>query len=187
MKQIYFILLCAFLPISVFAQIVKEGDVFTEVTEVEGKVIFIKEINLSEEVDVAYPKLKEWGRENYGKDPFISSIRYDDRNKEIIAKSRVELLLPPNTKNVREKVVMRYRLNAFLFQDKCVLEVKEISYMLDSSKKTASKKNVLRAEDMILESAIEAEESLKELKENTRKSTIYFLNELVKGLEKAVE
>lgn len=167
------------------AQIVKDGEKFTDVTSVDGKVVFIKEISLAERTPVTYEKLKEWARDNFGKDPFISSVRYDAKNNEVIAKSRIELLLPPDSKNAREKVVMRYRLNAFLFGSKCVMEVKSISYMVDSAKKTGQA--VLKAEDVIVDSVIKADDPNFELKKNIQKSTLYFLNELAKGLEVIME
>lgn len=169
------------------AQIAKDGELFTDVKTVDGNVVFIKEINLPDRDSSTFSKLREWAKENFGKDPFVSSVRYDAKNMEIIAKSRIELLLPPDSKNVKEKVVMRYRLNAFIFQNKCVLEVKSISYMLDASKKALVKQTVQKAEDMIVDSVIKTDDPLFELKKNTQKSTIYFLNELALGLEKAME
>lgn len=187
MKHVVFTIIGLLCTIFGFAQIVKDGDSFADVVTVDGNVVFIKEINLQTKSPATFSKLKDWAKENFGKDPFVSSVRYDQKNEEIIAKSRIELLLPPDSKNVREKVVMRYRLNAFLFQNKCVIEVKSISYMLDSSKKTIAGQAVVKAEDMIADGAIKAEDPLAELKANTRKSTIYFLNELVEGLESSIK
>lgn len=169
------------------AQIVKDGEAFSDVTTFDGKVVFLKELKLNAgDSEKNYKVLKEWGRENFSKDPFVSSVRYDARNKEIIAKSRIELLLPPNAKNVREKVVMRYRLNAFIFQDKCVLEVKDISYMYNSTTEKSAQK-IFRAEEMITNQVLEEQGALNELRLNTKKSTLYFLNELLDGLAAVIK
>lgn len=169
------------------AQIVKDGELFSDVVTFEGKVVFLKEFKLKEtDPDKSFPQLKEWARENFSRDPFVSSVRYDAKNKEIIAKSRIELLLPPNSKGVKETIVMRYRVNAFIFQDKCVLEVKDISYMYNSNADKNAQK-IFKAEEMITNLALKESGPLSELKANTRKGTIYYLNELTQGLKTAVQ
>jgi hypothetical protein len=183
--QYTIILICILLPGMAFSQVVKQGEKFTEVPLVEGKVTFLKEIPSRKEVskELNYAILKEWAIINYGKDPFISSVRHDEKNSEFIAKSRIELLLPANSKGVREKMVMRYRINGFLFQDKCVLEITEISYLYENSKNNTLLPRVIRAEDFITDTAIGTRDNIHEYKENTRKSTLYFLNEVAKDFE----
>ncbi len=183
--QYTIILICILLPGMAFSQVVKQGEKFTEVPLVEGKVTFLKEIPSRKEVskESNYAILKEWAIINYGKDPFISSVRHDEKNSEFIAKSRIELLLPANSKGVREKMVMRYRINGFLFQDKCVLEITEISYLYENSKNNTLLPRVIRAEDFITDTAIGTRDNIHEYKENTRKSTLYFLNEVAKDFE----
>lgn len=174
-------------PIVCSAQIVKDGQSISDVTTFEGKVVFLKELKLNNpNAEQSYLLLKEWARENFSKDPFVSSVRYDAKNKEIIAKSRIELVLPPNSKGVRETIIMRYRVNGFIFQNKCVLEVKDITYMYNSSKEKNAQK-IFKAEEMITDSALKEQGTLMELKANTKKGTIYFLNELVLGLKSAVQ
>ncbi|WP_165022331.1 DUF4468 domain-containing protein [Dysgonomonas sp. ZJ279] len=169
-----------------FAQVVKQGEKFMEVSEVEGKVVFLKEIQLKEGTSERdnYQILREWAKVNYDKDPFRSSVRYDNRNREIIAKSRVELVLPIDTKGVREKMIMRYRINAFLFQGKCVLEVTDIIYLYENTKSDKQPfPRLIRAEDFITDKQLEEIGGHLEFKQNTRKSTFYFLNELSQDLE----
>lgn len=184
-KYLYFII-TFFLSTSCFAQVVKQGEKFTNVPEIEGKVIFLKEVSLvgSMSTDGNYALLKDWSIEQYGKEPFVSSIRHDTKNKEFIAKSRVELLLPANSKGVREKMVMRYRINGFIFQDKCVLEITEISYLYENSSKNKLLPRIIRAEDFITDNAINIDDEVKEYRDNTRKSTLFFLNEIGESLEK---
>lgn len=189
MNRCLLIIVCFLFSITSFAQVTNRGNKFTEVYEVDGKVVFIKEIqsksNLSTES--VYAILKNWAKDNYGKDPFISSVRYDGENHEIIAKSRIELLLPANSKGEREKIVMRYRVNSFIFQEKCILEITELVYLYDNPKKAKILPRVSRAEDLITDSAIAINDNVSELRANTRKSTLYFLNELADGLEKRLK
>jgi hypothetical protein len=80
-------------------------------------------------------------------------------------------------------MIMRYRINGFLFKDKCVLEITEISYLYENSKKNKLLPRVMRAEDFITDKAIATEDELQEYKTNTQKSTLYFLNELSESFE----
>jgi len=185
MKRILICIVCSLLYITSFAQIARQGDKYTDVPLFEGKVTFIKEVpakaNLSAEGN--YTIMKDWAGVNFGKDPFVSSIRYGYQKRDFIAKSRIELLLPPDSNGVREKMVMRYRVNGFLFKDKCVLEITDISYLYENSGKNSLLSRIIRAEDFITEDAIKVNDSFQELKTNTRKSTLYFLNELVADFE----
>lgn len=179
MKNLLYSILILF-SVPSFSQVVKQGDKFVEVSVIEGKVTFLKEIPTKKEisVDANYKILKEWAIVNYGKDPFISSVRHDAQNKEFIAKSRIELLLPANSKGIREKMIMRYRINGFIFQDKCILEVTGISYLYENAKNNKLLPRIVRAEDFITDDAIGIEDNIKEFRVNTRKSTLYFLNQI---------
>lgn len=185
MKKTILYLICSLLPLLGSAQIVKLGERFTKVPVIEEKVTFIKEIPTRKGVStqVSYKLLKEWAADNYGRDPFISSVRYDAAKNGFIAKSRIELLLPANSKGVREKMIMRYRINGFLHNENCVLEVTEISYLYENSNKSKLLPRVIRAEDFITDDAIAAKDELQEYRVNTRKSTLYFLEELTKDFE----
>lgn len=186
MTRLILYIFCSLISISGFSQVVKLGESFSDVPMVQGKVVFLKEIPAKKgfSTDANYNVLKDWAKNNYGRDPFISSVRYDTRNKEIIAKSRIELLLPANTKGVREKMIMRYRVNTFLFEDKCVLEITDISYMYQNTKGDQTLPKIVRAEDFITDKALDINDILTELRSNTRKSTLFFLNELAKDFEK---
>ncbi|MDR2954461.1 MAG: hypothetical protein LBV43_05220 [Prevotella sp.] len=188
MKRLLIFLTFALFIFSGFAQVAKVGETFTgaSIPVIEDKVTFLKEIPLKKELseDDNYKLLREWAISKYGKDPFISSLRHDKRNKEFIAKSRIELLLPENSKGVREKMVMRYRMNGFLFQDKCVLEITEISYMSENASKNKILPRINRAEDFISDAALEKNDEIKEYRENTRKATLYFLDEIGEDFEK---
>jgi hypothetical protein len=185
MKKIIFYITCSLLPALCFAQVVKLGERFTKVPVIEEKVTFIKEIPMKNGISTGdnYKLLKQWATDSYGRDPFISSVRYDGVSQEFIAKSRIELVLPANAKGIREKMIMRYRVNGFLIKDKCVLEITEISYLYENSKKNKMLPRVMRAEDFITDEAIATEDGLQEYKINTLKSTLYFLDELSKSFE----
>lgn len=186
MKKYLLHIICSLLSVACYAQVVHLEEKFTEVPVIDGKVTFLKEIPLKASLskDANYKIMKDWAIVNYGKDPFISSLRHDTKNKEFIAKSRIELLLPVNSKGVQEKMVMRYRINGFIFQDKCVLEITEISYMYENANKNKLLPRVIRAEDFITDAAIAIDDEVKEYKENTRKSSLFFLNEISEDFEK---
>lgn len=186
MKRILLCTICSLLAIASFAQVVRLGEEFTEVPVIEGKIVFLKEIpapagNLKE---ANYRLLTDWAGINYGKEPFVSSIRYDKKNHEFIAKSRIELILPENSKGVREKMIMRYRINGFLVQDKCVLEITDISFLYENSSKDNILPRVIRAEDFITDKAIAMQDHIQELRKNTRISTLFFLNQISASFEK---
>lgn len=186
MKKYLLHIICCLLSVAGYAQVVHEGEKFTAVPVVDGKVTFLKEIPLKAGIskEANYKILKDWAIVNYGKDPFISSVRHDTKNQEFIAKSRVELLLPVNAKGIQEKMVMRYRINGFIFQDKCVLEITEISYLYENANKNKLLPRVIRAEEFITDDAIAKDDNVKEYKEKTRKGTLYFLDETSEDLEK---
>ena len=186
MKKIATYILVSLLSSMSFAQVVKQGEKFTKVPVIEGKVTFLKEIPLKGDIPAEenYRLLKEWAIVNYGKDPFISSVRHDPNNQEFIAKSRIELLLPANAKGVREKIIMRYRINGFIFRNKCVLEITEISYLYDNSKNKKMLPRIIRAEDFITDNALTIKDELVEFRINTKKSTLFFLDEISEDFEK---
>ncbi|SHF60613.1 DUF4468 domain-containing protein [Dysgonomonas macrotermitis] len=176
------ITICFCLSITnIYSQDLLQNQKFTYVPTFEGKVIFLKEIPLvSTNLDNSYTLLKDWCKTTYAAEPLISNIRYDNTNKEVVIKSKIELLLPPNAKNVREKVTMTYHLNTFIFNNKCVFELKDITYLLPNSRKS------VKAEDMITDRALSLKDDGHEIRQNTQKSTLYFLNELADKIGNAV-
>lgn len=165
-----------------FAQQLLQNEKFTYAPLFNNEVVLVKEIALNNaDPDKSFHTVKEWGKERYASSPLISNIRYDNTNKEIIIKSKIELLLPENQKNIREKVLMTYHLNTFILNDKCVFEVKDISYKLHNSKKS------LKAEDTITQLALTAQSPQQELRVNIQRTTFFFLNELADSLEKRLK
>lgn len=179
---ISFVFLFTLLSANSFAQELLQNDKFTYAPLFENQVVIMKEIPLVNTDSVKnFHIVKEWGKERYASAPLLSNIRYDNTNLEIIIKSKIELLLPENRNNVREKAVMTYHLNVFILNGKCVFEVKGISYKVNNIK------NSLKAEDTITQSAIAAEGPQQELRINIQKGTFYFLNELADSLEAALK
>lgn len=186
MNKLLLIVISILFSLSGHAQIVRKGELFTKVDEVGGKVVFIKEIPIksNKTLNDNYQRLKEWAKENYARDPFISSIRHDSKNHEFVAKSKIELLLPQNSKGIREKMIMRYRVNGFIIDGKCVLEITDISYLHESSKQSEVKlPRIIKAEVFITDKAIAIKDEFSEIRENTRKSTIFFINQLTQNFE----
>ncbi|OJU56662.1 MAG: hypothetical protein BGN96_14285 [Bacteroidales bacterium 45-6] len=149
----------------------------------QGKVVLEKELDLDINDKGAYEILRMWAKDNYGRDPFISSVRYDNLGKFITAKSRIELLLPPDSKNVREKVVMRYRVDASIVNGKCVISFREMSYLYENPLKPDFLPKISKAEDLITDQALSLDDSQSELRSNIRKSTLYFVNQTCQELD----
>ncbi|MDU1890561.1 MAG: DUF4468 domain-containing protein [Dysgonomonas sp.] len=182
---LYTIVICSLLSVKGFAQVVKQGEKFAGVHVIQDKVTFLKEVSLPKNVtlDSNYKTLKTWATNNYGKDLFVSSVHHDPKNHEFTAKSRVELLLPENSTGHRIKMVMRYRINGFIHNDKCVFEITDISYLCENHKKNNLLSKTVRAEEFITDYAMESDDGLHEIKNNTRMSTLYFLDELGRDFE----
>lgn len=186
-KILSFFFFFTVLLINSSAQDLIQDNGFTHAPMFNNKVVFLKTIALTNpDKQIAYQRLKDWGKQNYGTDFLISSIRYDHHNYEIIVKSRIELILPPDSKKNQEKAIMTYRLNAFILDGKCVFEVKDIVYQYDKTKTDKVYPKSPKAEEIIADYLVGKQDELSELRANTRKSTFYFLNELTKQLEKAV-
>lgn len=169
-----------------YSQELIQNEKFTYAPIYNNKVVFIKEIPLiNPDMETNFHNLKEWGKLNYSTDVMISSIRYDNKNKEIIVKSKIELILPPNHAGIKEQVLMVYRLNAFLFEKKCVLEIKSITYNYNNKNSKVPQKN-FKAEELITENALQIKDNLQEFRINTQKSTLYFLNGLANELSKVL-
>lgn len=172
-----FILFSLLLSSNSFAQELLQNDKFRYAPLFGDQVVLIKEIPLkSPDMEKNYYFIKEWGKERYSSDPLVSNIRYDNSNREIIIKSKIELLLPENKNQIREKVTMTYRLNAFVLNDKCIFEVKGISYKINHVKKS------LLAENTITKYALAKQDPQQELRNNIQLSTLYFFNELADNL-----
>lgn len=188
MNRLLIFISSIFFTVGLSAQSVQLYEDFKRVSLTEGKVAFIKEIPVPEGTsrDDNFTVLKDWAVENYGKDPFISSVRVDPRSREIIAKSRIELVLPEDSQNTRERFVMRYRVNGYIYENRCVLEFTEISFLYQGVKEDRAKSlpKVIRAETFITDDAVAGNDGLKEIRTNTRKSTLYFVNQMAKDLEK---
>lgn len=179
---ICFFLFFIFVSSNSFAQQLLQNEKFTYAPLFNNEVVLVKEIALNNaDPERSFHTVKEWGKERYASSPLISNIRYDNTNKEIIIKSKIELVLPENQKGIREKVLMTYHLNTFILNDKCVFEIKGISYKLHNVKKS------LKAEDTITQSALTNGGSQQELRVNIQRSTLFFLNELVESLEKSLK
>lgn len=162
----------------------QDENVFSTVPEVNGKVVFQQFIHthqgLSE--DQSYSLLYKWGKDNYAGNPLLSGIRFNEKEKNITVSSKVELLLPQNSDGERLKKMMNYRFDASITNAGCVLIIRDVTYQ-DSDKNKSFFPKLSSAEEMITDSAINSNSKDKELKENLRKGTLYFLNELYNDLK----
>lgn len=183
MRSFLLHILLAFYILPISAQIYKQGQKFDDVRLVNNKIVFVKEISLPDNYKTsAYLILKDWGKSKFGTNPFVSSIKYVEKQKRIEAKSKIELILPENKDNVREKVLMYYRLNAYVDANNCIVEISDIKYALANAKELELAKKI-SAENFISNEALKINDELHELRLNTQKSTIFFINELTYSLE----
>ncbi|HTN68074.1 MAG TPA: hypothetical protein VLZ33_01270 [Dysgonamonadaceae bacterium] len=166
------------LLLSVNAQSEKEN-VFTSVPEVNGKVVFQQFIHTHQSLNDGqnYAILYKWGKDNYAGNPLLSGIRFNEKDKSITVSSKVELLLPENSKGVREKMMMNYRFDANITNAGCVLVVRDVTFQNVEEKGRSFFPKSFSAEEMITDNVVNSN-SDREFKSNLRKSTLYFLNEL---------
>ncbi len=163
----------------------KAQSVFTSVPVVNDKVVFKQFIHIDQGLtpDQRYSLLYKWGKDNYSGNPLLSGIKFDDKAKTVTVSSKVELLLPPNTEGVREKVIMNYRFDAAVTNTGLSINVRDITYQNNMSKSSKIFPKTFSAEETIAPVAITASpESEKEFRVNTQKSTLFFLNELYDDL-----
>lgn len=180
MKKIFFSIILCLITLGGFAQIVGVNDKFKEVTVVNDKVIFLKEFAISDadSANIAYQKIKSWGKKLSSEDMFNSNVRYNNKNKEVRVIAKIELLLPEDSNGVREKVQMKYKMNVFIVQGKCVMEVKDISYMVNRN----GKKTWYDSSEVLINGKINVALS-SEFCKNVEKSTLYFLNEVAQDID----
>ncbi|MDR1809336.1 MAG: hypothetical protein LBR34_02885 [Prevotella sp.] len=184
-RRILFILLL--LPSIAFSQVVKPGEIFSDVYTIDGKVVFLKEIRLnSSRTDTNYTYLCNWMKTNYGNSPLLSSLDFKKKDYAAHAVSRVELLLPENARGQRAKIIMKYTLDAFIVKDICVLEVTHITFLNNRTENGNTLPDKIKAEDMIANVALSQPDGNGEVRQNVKKSVLYFLNELCLDLEKAL-
>lgn len=186
MKRILFIIGLVFtFMIGANAQTQNEN-VFSSVPEVNGKVVFQQFIHthkgLSE--DQSYSLLYKWGKDNYAGNPLLSGIRFNEKEKSITVSSKVELLLPKNSEGERKKAMMNYRFDATITNAGCVLIIRDVTYQNVQEKGKSFFPKTSSAEEMITDSSLNSDANEKEFKENLRKGTLYFLNELFNDLNK---
>lgn len=168
----------------------KAQSAFTSVPVLNGKVVFQQFIHVNEglSLDQRYALLYKWGKDNYAGNPLLSGIRFDDKAKSITVSSKVELLLPQNSNDVREKMLMNYRFDATITNAGCMLVVRDITYQNNQSKGSTFFPKAYTAEEFITDAAVSSASGTdKELKTNTQKSTLFYLNELYNDLSKIFE
>lgn len=166
---------------NVQAQTLLQNNGFQEVTVFQGKIVFLREIPLTgDSQQTSFLRLKNWCKENYARDPLISNIRYDNNNKEVVIKSKIELLLVPNNQNIREKVTMTYHLNTFIINNRCVFEFKDISYTYPNNRKK------INAELVITDQGLISKNKDHVINAKIKQSTLYFFNELTDNITLAI-
>ncbi len=165
----------------------KAQPVFTNVPVLNGKVIFQQYVYIDQELseNQRYSLLYKWGKDKFTGNPLLSGIRFDDKARSLTVSSKVELLLPENSAGVREKMMMNYRFDASITNVGCMLVIRDITYQTEPARGSSSFPKAYTAEEMITESsAASGSAADRELKSNTRTSTLAFFNQLYDDLNK---
>ncbi len=185
MKKNAITLLLLVLSLSAFSQKKYQGEKFDDIDLINNKITFIKEMQRDGTSQAGnYTTLTDIVKGQYAKQPFISSVKYNEKKKEITIKSRVDLILPQNSEGIRHTMSMKYTLVLLALADKCVFITTDIQYQHPKeSPQYKVQKKAFAAEDFITAQAIGIEDGNRELKENTKKSTLYFINQLDTELE----
>jgi hypothetical protein len=186
MKRHVFLVLLLF-PAMAIAQIVKPGENFTNVYTFEGKVIFFKEIRLKDrQADRNYELMHGWMKKNYSGDPLNSSVDFKKKENRALAVSRAELSLSDDSTGIKAKMIMKYTLNTFIVDDICVMEMSHISFLNNAKENKNSLSDKISAEDLISDAALLKADGNAALRQCTRKSVLYFLNQLSDDFEQAL-
>jgi len=187
MKKSIFILSLFLFSLSAYTQITGTNERFTGISTFDGKVVFVKEIRLnSTSADKNYTALKDWAKNNYAKDHFNSSFSYDDKNHRITVRSRIELLLPEKVAGKRDEVIMKFRIDSYIKNNICVVEITDINYLNARKENVNTLPEKVKAENMVTDKAIEINDANRETRINTRKGTIYYFNDLIDSVQKAL-
>ena len=182
-KKILSLISILCITLTIHSQNIFQNNKFTSIPILDGTAVLLKEIPLkNNNLNKSFSSLQNWGKINFGNEPLVSSIRVISKDRIIYCQSKVELLLPKDKKGVREKVMMSYKLDAFLINNKCVLEIKDIKYNISKQQSLDLIKTHFSAEEMVSNNAIQTNDKLKELRNNTRASTLYFFNNLADNL-----
>ena len=159
--------------------------VFTSVPVTNGKVVFRQFIYTGSELSLKqkYDLLCQWAKNNYTKDPYLISLRFNNENLSITVSSKVEFILPENKGEKNTKMLMSYRFDASVTNAGCMFVVRDIYYEQSNTKGNSSSIETYSAEEIITESAIDSSTGeKKELKLALQKQTLTFLNELYNNL-----
>lgn len=175
-----------FASILLYGETPTQIEFFKSVPSVGDKIEFQTVISTSQNEDAEFKLLREWAKENYGRDPFISSLRYDYPGKGITARSRIELVLPSNSKNVRDRIVMRYRIDVSINGQKCTVVFRDLSYLYENPLNNIALPKYCKATYLISDIAMKINDGNEEFRSNVRKSTLYFLNQTMNDLHRTL-
>jgi len=159
--------------------------VFTSVPVTNGKVVFRQFIYTGSELSLKqkYDLLCQWAKNNYTKDPYLISLRFNNENLSITVSSKVEFILPENKGGKNTKMLMSYRFDASVTNAGCMFVVRDIYYEQADAKDSSSPIVAYPAEEMITNSAISSSTGeQKELRTALQQQTLTFLNALYNNL-----
>lgn len=152
------------------------NSIFTNVPVVNGRVIFQQFIptDNSLSADQKYGFLTKWGRDNYAGNRLVTSIRFNEKDRNISISSKSDL----PTVNGIDKLTMNYRFDVSVTNGGYMLTIRDISY--DIISKGTSK--TYPAEEIITDVAVSSSGDLKEVRIAARKETLALCNSIYDSL-----
>lgn len=175
MKHLLFILLT--IPAFLFAQ-TNENYLANAVPEVNGKVVFFKEVNVpSKSKDRIYDTMLSWAQGRFNKDN--SRVVYTDKDKGDLAAVGEDYLVFSSTALALDRAMMNYRMTIECEDNQCKLSVLGIRYEYNVSYQREPEKYI--AEDWITDKAAlnKDKTKLNRINGKFRTNTIDYVNELL--------
>ena len=155
---------------------------FTNVPVVNGKVVFQQFVPNSEgaTADQQYARLQQWGRSKSQGNPLLSGIRFDDKGRTMTISSGQELPISAGG-NAAGNITMRFRVDASVTNAGFMLTVR-YHHQSEQSGSNSIFPKTYAAEQMITDQAVNAMGEERDLRNNTRRATLAFLNNLYEEL-----
>lgn len=135
MRRVLFLMLLL-LPLYSFAQGNKrnKGTIHNCASIKQGKVCYSDQESIDGvSNDKLYQAIRQWAKDNYGKDYFISNMSEDKKNKSIFCSSKIELLI-----NEKYSSVMKYKMYIKCFDNSYQVEINDIAYTYEIDGKQKS-------------------------------------------------
>lgn len=146
-----------------------------QTTQKANQVEFYYIITTSDKASFA--TLRDWAGNYFTKSPFLASIKSNKEDNSLDIKSKVMLILPPDTQKRQTRVMMHYRFQACLVGRECAIKYSDISYSFPDPINGKRIYKRMKAEELISPSALQKQDKMGAIKQQLLKSTLYFMEE----------